>query len=245
MSSSVPPSGKKTSRAPAQGEARKGVSRERSRVVPSNALVIRDAVPVSSRPPSQGMEENSGAPSYSAMEASNRRGLVQDRPAEPPLSDDKILTFYRLASKTPRLKKRDLKTLSKFYHFHEDVAAILPRAKDSYVTPSPFWVVNAEMLRMGLRLPASVFVSSFLKAINRAPHQLMPWGWFCLTAFQVACSRANIIPTVDLFLFLFVVEFKGAAVSIYSQPGRKFTEGSPPKHNKSRWFDTWFLVLEG
>ena len=101
------------------------------------------------------------------------------------------------------------------------------------------------MLRMGLRLPASVFVSSFLKAINRAPHQLMPWGWFCLTAFQVACSRANIIPTVDLFLFLFVVEFKGAAVSIYSQPGRKFTEGSPPKHNKSRWFDTWFLVGEG
>ena len=92
--------------------------------------------------------------------------LVQDVRAEPPLSDDNILTFYHLASKTPRLKRRDLKTLSQFYHFHEDVTAILPRVKDSYVTPSPYWVVNAEMLRLGLRLPASVFVSDFLIAIN-------------------------------------------------------------------------------
>lgn len=248
MSSPNPKSGKKAKRGPSQGEARRGASQGRSRVVPLNAPVIRDAVPVSFRPPAQGVEVDVDNLPLSASMASNRRRGSQITPAgpsQPPLLEDRMLTFYRLASKAPRLKKGDLRKVCQFYHVPEDVHTELPTAKVSYLEPSPFWVVSAEMLRMGLRLPASVFVNNFLKAINRAPQQLMSWGWFCLTAFQVACSRVDVIPTVDLFLFFFIVKFRGSCVAIYPRPEKNFIEGGSVPSDRSRWFDTWFLVGEG
>ena len=243
-------SGKGVNKASAQG-ARKIPVQSALRPSPSNAPslgaaynaeVIRDAVPVSFRRPApEAGTSGGGASSSSAARVYSQQGLPPEV-----TTGETSLEILREASKTSHLANEDLEEVQRFYYISE-IPTFLPEetGTDSFVSSSPYWSVSLEMLRMGMRLPATHFVNDFLSRINRAPGQILPWGWFCLTAFQVACIRAEIFPSFELFLFMFGVCFKGALVQIFPFEERNFISGDPIRGSISRHLEAWFLVGSG
>ena len=122
-----------------------------------DAVVIRDAVPVSFRLPAPEAEMSGGGGSSSGASGVSS----QQRPPPKVMTGETSLEILRVASKTSYLTNEDLEEVQRFYHIPE-IPIFLPEETNSFVSYSPYWSVSLEMFRMGMRLPATPFVNDFL-----------------------------------------------------------------------------------